>query len=70
MNSLTKKELKYSADQATKLIGGEIKGVVMDEENCFWGLRIQTNKGNFVAWVDKDPEGNGPGHLQIEKEQK
>jgi hypothetical protein len=41
-------------DGADPTLGGEkIYGLVFDDET--------------IAWILRDPEGNGPGHLEIQK---
>ena len=51
------------------LVGGAIVGVVVDEEEEFWGFQIRKNKAagstNLIVWVLMDAEGNGPGFLDI-----
>jgi hypothetical protein len=37
-----------------------------DEENDFFGFIAQKGKKTFRVWVDRDPEGNGCGHLSLE----
>lgn len=51
------------------LVGGKIVGICMDDvefgEPCV-GLRVQRDGMETRAWILQDPEGNGPGHLEIE----
>jgi len=52
------------------LAGGKIEsGIVDDTEpnRPFYGLRVTNNGKNYNVWVSRDPEGNGPGHLDIEE---
>ena len=61
--------------QARQLVGGTIIATLQDEpgtargtanEGSF-GFQVRTLKGQVLdVWVDCDPEGNGPGHLEIE----
>lgn len=48
------------------LIGRTIKDVVKDSEedsyDTFYGLLLDDGT---IAWIQRDPEGNGPGFLQI-----
>ena len=51
--------------QLQPLIGGKITAA-LDGGDSF-GFRVQTPDGrSFDVWVDCDPEGNGPGHLNLE----
>lgn len=40
------------------------------EDGRFFGLHLEDKKTKKVvdAWIQCDPEGNGPGFLQIDKE--
>ena len=33
-----------------------------------FGLTLRRGRKTFNVWVNCDPEGNGPGHLNIEEE--
>jgi len=50
-----------------QLLGARILGIVIsgdaDDEYSCYGLRLNSGK---VAWIQCDPEGNGPGFLAIE----
>ena len=60
-------EAKYEAKQIEEnLIGFKIVGAMHDEENDFFGFIAQKGKKTFRVWVDRDPEGNGCGHLSLE----
>jgi hypothetical protein len=69
-NTMTadEQEARYQIKNFSPLIGKTVKAVVRDggsewtEE--FFGLEFTDGT---VAWVLRDPEGNGRGHLQIEK---
>jgi len=64
MNATTQ-QITAEIEQAKQLIGGEIVGTAQDGES--FGLKIKLPSGKIVvAWVDTDPEGNGPGHLSIQ----
>lgn len=52
-------ELKYYG----KLIGKTVKSIAVDDANEYFGLIFNDDT---VAWVLRDPEGNGPGYLDIE----
>ena len=47
-----------------KLIGKTVSKIVKDEQygEISYGIVFQDNT---VAWILCDPEGNGPGHLDI-----
>lgn len=48
-----------------RLVGQKIKRVVKDssDEEAVYGLEFETG---MIAWILQDPEGNGPGFLDIE----
>jgi hypothetical protein len=57
------------------LVGGTVVGVIHDGGDAhdgFFGLRVRINDDktrttSFLhVWIQRDPEGNGPGHLAIE----
>lgn len=50
-----------------QLVGRTVTGLVKDSSDKFapiWGLRFDDET---MAFILCDPEGNGPGHLAIEK---
>jgi hypothetical protein len=58
----------YTIDRLTKLgiPGGTITGFAEDGSGYdhYMGLVITTAEGKrYVLWVNRDPEGNGPGWL-------
>jgi hypothetical protein len=59
---------EYEIEQIEKqLIGGTITAAIVSGES--FGFEVKTRKGKKInVWVDCDPEGNGPGHLDIESE--
>ncbi len=59
MNQYLEKHLK-------PLIGQKIIGLIEDPEGGFYGFRVE---GGVNVWVLCDPEGNGPGHLDIVKDE-
>lgn len=68
-------QCKYSTKNAEKLIGGTILGVIIsrtDNEDQSdlpppaWGIKVKKGKKEYHCWIDMDPEGNGPGHMDIE----
>jgi hypothetical protein len=52
--------------QAHTLIGGTIEGVLTTPEGTSFGLLVIKRDQRLNVWVDLDPEGNGPGHLNLE----
>jgi hypothetical protein len=52
-----------------KLVGRRITGIVayrsheLDGEKPIWGLELDDRD---IAWILCDPEGNGPGFLNVE----
>ena len=61
-------DAKYSAEEINKrLVGGKITDVVVTPDNDAFGFIVKRPKEPaLVCWVDCDPEGNGPGFLNIE----
>jgi hypothetical protein len=61
-----------------QLVGGTITHLVQGEkedptEPTVYGLAITIENGQHgreevIAWIQADPEGNGPGHLNIESQ--
>ena len=53
-----------------ELVGLTIIGGAVDDTGEYWGFVAEGNKGGKsikkVAFVLCDPEGNGPGFLEIE----
>ena len=57
---------------ANQLLDGVIEAVITtkpDDSMPGFGLQVRRGKQLFNVWVDCDPEGNGPGHLNIVREQ-
>lgn len=51
---------------AERLAGCTIIDSIVDVENNRWGFQVCTPAGEYLdAWIDADPEGNGPGHLDV-----
>jgi hypothetical protein len=61
-------ETRYSVEQAKKLFGGKIVEVFTDTNEEYWGFKVKVRKQTYMVWVDRDTEGNGPGHLKVEKD--
>jgi hypothetical protein len=59
-------ESNYEIKQINeKLVGGTIVGTIKDDGEGF-GFEVSKDDVNVLVWVDRDPENNGPGHLEIE----
>ena len=54
-----------------ELVGLTITGGAVDDTGCFWGFTAEGVKEGKtfkkVVFVLCDPEGNGPGFLEIEE---
>ena len=65
---------KYMLEHLDPIIGTGIVGIAVDDETfsepCY-ALRVKKSKNGPVklVWIMCDPEGNGPGHLNIEDEE-
>lgn len=76
--STTKGDAEYALAEIVKsLIGGTITESIStpdDDENGFeddeygYGFRVKNDNKTFLCWVDCDPEGNGPGFLNVREE--
>ena len=63
---------KFEDKVLRALVNGTITSVVEtpDDEDHFYGLKIKTKTGKTVtAWIQCDPEGNGPGFLNIQEDE-
>jgi len=59
---------EYEADQILeKLIGFKITEAIYSSETESFGFKAIKGKKQYIVWVDRDPEGNGCGHLNIEE---
>lgn len=66
-NTLNEKKNSVYVKHYKKLIGKTVESLVMDQSNAhetFFGLKFHDGT---IAWILQDPEGNGPGHLDITK---
>lgn len=64
-------DVQYAIKKAKALVGYQIVGVCEDKNNGSYGLVIQQGPhGNptdeKLVWIDRDPEGNGPGWITVE----
>lgn len=54
------------------LVGATITGVVKTDlgygAGTAYGLCVRKGKEDKIAWILCDPEGNGPGHLDIQED--
>ncbi|VGO14431.1 hypothetical protein PDESU_02992 [Pontiella desulfatans] len=50
-----------------ELTGLTITGGAVDDTGEYWGFTAEWKQGKKVIWVNCDPEGNGPGFLEIEE---
>ena len=52
-----------------QLVGWTIKQIAADEMEDYgediYGLVLTKGKAKKIAWISRDPEGNGPGFLDI-----
>jgi len=63
-----KTECEWFAESIEPIIGTRIVNAVVSTDKESWGFRVAFPNGKFkIVWVSCDPEGNGPGFLDIEK---
>jgi len=63
-----KTESEWFAENIQEIIGTRIVNAVVSNDKESWGFRVAFPNGKFkIVWVSCDPEGNGPGFLDIEK---
>ena len=69
--------ITYAAEQLKQLVGFKIVDTVITPDNSSYGFIVERadeieahvlGPDRKVCWVDCDPEGNGPGWLQIEEQ--
>ena len=65
-------DVKYAVKRLEKLVGWQIVGTVSTPDDTSYGFVVQRDSHGTaiqkkVCWVDCDPEGNGPGWIQIEE---
>ncbi len=61
---------EWAADRMMYLVGCTLTNVVMDQDG-FPGLVFLSDSEHereFIVWIQRDPEGNGPGFMQIDAE--
>lgn len=60
-------EAKYEAEQIQEnLIGFKIVEALYSQETESFGFKAIKGKKEIIVWVDRDPEGNGCGHLALQ----
>ena len=64
-------DVSFAVEELEKLVGYQIVGTTVTPGREFYGFIVQKDPhGEAVdkktCWVDRDPEGNGPGWIQIE----
>lgn len=65
-----KTEAAVFCDMVNKmLVGGTIVCGLTDPEESSWGFKVKKKGRIFNVWVDCDPEGNGPGAIDIEEQE-
>jgi hypothetical protein len=66
MHTITDEQVKSMPlyKHLTKLVGKKVTGVVYDPAADIFALKLT---GRTYAWILCDPEGNGPGHLDIQE---
>lgn len=65
---MTRQHIQWEASQARLLVGATIHAIIKTSDSEAFGLKVQLANGDFRSvWIECDPEGNGPGHLAIEK---
>lgn len=65
-----KTEAQAEIENAKRLVTGRIIGFIEDGQG-YWGIQVKLPTGKcFDVWINCDPEGNGPGHLDIQESPK
>jgi hypothetical protein len=59
--------VEAEVEQAKRLVGFTVEDAHLSEDGETFALTLRRGKQWLTVWVDCDPEGNGPGHLQIEE---
>ena len=60
---------EHQCDQIEQLIGFTITSPMEDPSKEYFGFQCKKGKKVKNVWVNMDPEGNGPGHLNIEDQE-
>ena len=65
--SYEQQHCEYEVKQLLPLVNGTITKAIISQSRDTFGFEVRQPDGKLVnVWVDCDPEGNGPGHLNIE----
>ena len=67
-DSSHRQHVEAEIKQAKRLLGFAVVGACHTEDFGSFGLTLKKGRKTLNIWVDCDPEGNGPGHLNIEEE--
>ena len=59
-------DVTFAADLLKPLVGYKILATTITPDSSSYGFVVEKGKSRKTCWVDCDPEGNGPGWLQIE----
>lgn len=59
-------DVKFAMKEIEKLVGYKVTGVCADRGGESYGIVMEKGKDKKLCWIDCDPEGNGPGWLEIE----
>jgi len=66
-------DAEYMAEKIKQqLVGSQIRNAVLDKEGEYFGFQVvkkAEGRGNYdvlTVWVTCDPEGNGPGWLDLD----
>ena len=62
-----REQVEAETRQAQQLVGAKVESVCHTEDYGSFGLKLRRGGKVLIVWVDCDPEGNGPGHLNIEE---
>jgi hypothetical protein len=66
-DSWHRSQVEAEVEQARRLVGLTVTGVCHTADFESFGLTLRRGLKTLNVWVDCDPEGNGPGHLNIEE---
>lgn len=58
---------EYMEKHLGQLVNRTVIGLVNGDSDSEWGLQFDDGT---VAWIMSDPEGNDPGHLDIDQTHK
>lgn len=69
---MSENKTDHMRDHLQQLVNSTIMSVEddggRDTRDRLYGLRIRKADGTeVIAWILRDPEGNGPGHLDVEE---